>query len=64
MSALLTMSGIHAFDGYPGERFWTEESNESTYDDPKVDNQCTIPLPSNDDILEELSKERAETEIN
>lgn len=64
MSALLAMPGIHAFDGYSGEPFWTEKSNVSTYDDPMVDNQCTVPLPSIDEIMEELSRERAESEAN
>ena len=64
MRSIITVSGIHPYDGYTGERFWTKQDNESTYDNPPVDNQCRVPLRPMSEIKEDFYRKCAEAGIN
>lgn len=57
MNSVVTVPGIHAYDGYAGEAFWKEKSNESTYDDPVTDNQCKVSLRPISEIRAEIRDE-------
>lgn len=46
---------VREFSGYEADPIWTERDNFSTYYDPKIDRQCSIPIPSKS--LQELRKE-------
>lgn len=48
-----TVTKIRPYDGYQGRPLW-EKDNRSTYYDYAADQQCRVPLPSVDELREEL----------
>lgn len=46
--------GIRERDGYLGDPVWTMDQNDSTYYNPTLDSQCTVPARSLREIKAEL----------
>lgn len=50
--------GIRQYDGYLGDRIWTQPENDSTYYNGKVDAQCRVPSKSLEELRQELGLDK------
>ncbi len=49
-------NGINIFDGYRSEKIWTLPENYSTYRSEEIEDQCTIPGSTLEDIWKKLGR--------